>query len=226
MSESTIANDSIEVSIKEYYLGSSQISLTENWDLLLYLLLGAFTCFLIVAANKFYFFFDQKEDLSNDDTSTKQKFEHIDLIWWRRLRSLTFRICVGYGMIASMLFLGIFLIEFTSDISLVVSKNLALKTNNRLIDLMFAGFIFALITYPVISAKILGKYGLDWLIDLIARPKDGRILDDIDNEKLAYIRKKIQLLDEKIKKQNPNGMYGKVEFKYHITTWNDHKKKP
>lgn len=216
--------DSTAVSIKEYYLGATHIDPIQNWDLLLYLIAGACICFATVAANKFYFYFDQREDLDIDDSASKRKFEHVELSWWSYHKSLIFKICAGYGGVAAILFIMMFLVEFSSDVSFTLPEWLAIKTNNRLIDLSFAGFAFALITYPILSSKFIGKYGLDWLIDLIAQPKDDRILDDIDNSKLAYLRRKLRKLNKKAG-NHPNGKYGHTEFKYHITTWNDIKER-
>lgn len=220
--ESLQPSDSTMVSIKEYYLGSTDLNIVQNWDIILCVFLGATICFATVAANRFYFYFDQREDLGEDDSLSKRKFEHVELSWWGRLNSLIFKICAGYGAVAASVFLMMFFIEFTSDVNFTIPKLLALKTNNRLVDLAFAGFAFGAITYPLLSAKFIGKYGLDWLIDLIAQPKDERILDDIDNSKLAYLRRKLRQLNKMAK---PNGTYGLKEFKYHITTWNDIKGK-
>ena len=95
-----------------------------------------------------------------------------------------------------------------------------MSTHVRWIDAIIGGLVFGFAIYPVLSTKLVGIFGFEWLIDLFANPNDQRILDEITFGR--YLEISALLKDLKKKGDNNNNGYGLQELEYQIFTWNDH----
>lgn len=191
-----------------------------QYESFIFLILGVLVCFAYVALNKYYYYYSQQEVVDPETNLTKQKFENISLIYRLRFKSIIFKICFSYGIIASGLFLGMALLDVSKVTDIEISRELLMSTHVRWIDAIIGGLVFGFAIYPVLSTKLVGIFGFEWLIDLFANPNDQRILDEITFGR--YLEISALLKDLKKKGDNNNNGYGLQELEYQIFTWNDH----
>lgn len=195
---------------------NSHEDLLGNWEVLLYLFIGAMVTFLYIAANKYYTFWGKETEVVGQGSTTRKKYEGVIYIWYSGFKSLVFRICFFYGLAGAGLFLLIMAVDLSDAGALLVPQRLVIISGVPLIDFIFAGVVFACTCYPILTGNLIGLFGLSSFEKMLAKPTDTNIEGDIDNARRDYIKAKIKHLSKTL-----GVPYTIAEFKKHLKEWYD-----
>jgi len=189
-------------------------SWSSNLSSIIYLLFGATICFLYILGNKYYTFWAQEVEVTPGDTATKKKFEGVIYIWYSWWNSLIFRICFFYGLFGAFLFIMVLLADLSGLGDISIPQQVVVKSGYPIIDFFFAGLVFAVFCYPILTGNLIGIFGLGFFENLFAKPTDTNIESDIDNSRRDYIKAKIRKFSKEIKRD-----YTIDDFKKRLKTW-------